>query len=117
MQTSPKLARKPKLNGLKGTSTIPIAIREALNIPDGILIAQFKDFSSMKCLAVDYFQNQVDSLERDAKIVRDSIIVILDEISSLVVKEVKYSKKAASRNMVIINEECVYVNQAFLMVN
>lgn len=48
MQKVDKISRRPKLDGLKGGSTIPLAIRNALNIPDGVLVAPFKEFSDVK---------------------------------------------------------------------
>ncbi|KAG1043775.1 hypothetical protein G6F43_011582 [Rhizopus delemar] len=98
MQATRKLARRPKLNGLKGTSNISSAIRDALNIPDGVLIAHFKEFSDVKRLIDDYLQNQVGLIEKDARVVH-IITVALDDISKLVIKEVKNSGKENTTKM------------------
>jgi hypothetical protein len=115
MQATRKMARRPKLDGLKGTSTISSAIRDALNIPDGVLIAHFKEFSDVKRLIDDYLQNQVGPVEKDARIVHDIVTVALDDISKLVIKKVKNSRKENPTKMVMINGDCIFVSQALML--
>ncbi|KAG0757481.1 hypothetical protein G6F57_010553 [Rhizopus arrhizus] len=109
------MARRPKLDGLKGTSTISSAIRDALNIPDGVLIAHFKEFSNVKRLIDDYLQNQVGPIEKDARIVHDIVTVALGDISKLVIKKVKNSRKENPTKMVMINGDCIFVSQALML--
>lgn len=112
MATS-KTARRPKLEGLKGSSTIPSAIRDALNIPNGVLVAPFKELSNVKRLINDYLLNQI--CPDDSKVLHDIIISALDDISKLVIKEVKNPDKEASTKIIMINGECIIVRQPLIM--
>lgn len=90
------MARRPKLNSLKGASTISSAIRDALNIPDGVLITPFKEFSDVKRFIDDYLQNQAGPVEVDARISYDIIIAALDDI----IKRVKnFAKEISTINV------------------
>ncbi|KAG1447075.1 hypothetical protein G6F56_009375 [Rhizopus delemar] len=91
MQKVDKISRRPKLDGLKGGSTIPLAIRNALNIPDGVLVAPFKEFI----------------YSDDSRILYGVIIIALDDISKLAIKEAKIPGKGISTKIVMINGDHV----------
>lgn len=113
MQQGSDITKRPKLDGLKGTSTIPSELRDALNIPDGFLIAPFKEFSNMKRLINDYLQNE--TCPDDAVTLYDRTVIAIDDISKLEVKEAKSPGKGVSTKMVMINGDCIIVSQVLVM--
>lgn len=113
IQKASKIPRRPKLDGLMGASIIPSALRDALNIPDGVLIAPFKKFSDVKRLINDYLQSQI--CPDDSRILYDIIIIALDNISKLTIKELKSPGKGVSIKMVMINRDCIIISQVLVM--
>lgn len=106
-----KLAKRPKLDSLNGASTISLAIRDVLNIPNGVLTAPFKELGDVKRLIADSIQSE--SYPSDANVLYHTITGALNNISKLVIKEERNSEKGTFTKAIILDGNSLSVPQAY----